>query len=56
MQHISGMTAEQVQEEYGYPDLRMADAIRNRSTGENPVDHAALQTSELGLAYFGAGA
>ncbi len=34
--HVSSLKPEEVHEQYGYPVLRMADAVRNRSIGERP--------------------
>ncbi|KAG2495164.1 hypothetical protein HYH03_006771 [Edaphochlamys debaryana] len=31
LSHIAGMTSKDIHEQYGYPALRMADAVRNRS-------------------------
>ena len=33
MKHMSAKTAETIQAEYGYPNLRMADTVRNRTRG-----------------------
>ncbi len=41
MKHMSSKTAETIQAEYGYPNLRMADAVRNRSRGGAGVEGGA---------------
>ena len=38
IEKLSKMTKEEVQFQYGYPDPRMADAVRNRSVAS--ADHA----------------
>lgn len=39
--HVSSLKPEEVHEQYGYPVLRMADAVRNRSIGEGLAGRSA---------------